>query len=109
MSRTYVDVKIKKSPVLTDIAARKILSSANYHEVGYRDGYVWKKCFGLLAAMQYIRLDYQGDTLHISGWIQTGIGGAAAKEHDLGGRYGTFSKNAVWKTIQQIRTEISRL
>lgn len=65
---------------------------------------VWKKGTGLMTAIQYIKPEYEGNTLKISAWVQVGAGNLiGGKERDLSGITGAAPKKSLKNTIEQLK------
>lgn len=103
MARSFYDVQFAQDQAITDELVRKILISANYREIQYGNEVVWKMGTGLMTAMHYIKIEYEGNILHIAGWVQIGVGSVGGKERDLTGFVGAIPKQSVVSTINRIR------
>ncbi len=109
MARTFVNIAIQQNQALTDEVVRRVLIADNYREINYNTEVVWKKGTGLMTAMQFIKLEYNGGVLCVSGWIQIGVGSVGGREHDLTGITGIVAKKSVLKTIERIKAAVSAI
>lgn len=107
MARTTVKVTFHQPQDLIDQHVREVLIGDDYREIDYNREVVWKKGTGLMTAMHYIKLEYQDNTLIISGWVQIGIGSVGGKEHALSGITASIPKKSVLKTIDRIKAVVS--
>lgn len=108
MARTSFRIDFHQPPQVVDQIARNILIADDYREIDYNREVVWKKGTGLMTAMHYIKLEYQGNTLVVSGWVQIGIGSVGGKEHALEGFTASIPKKSVKKTIEKLRAAIQQ-
>lgn len=106
MARTYMNVELRQSAQATDEAVRKVLIADDYREINYNREVVWKKGTGMMTAMHYIKLEYKGNMLCVSGWVQIGVGSVGGKEHDLSGVMGSVPKKSVLKTMDKIKNTV---
>ena len=67
MARTTVRIDFHQPPQVVDQMVRDILIADDYREIDYNREVVWKKGTGLMTAMHYIKIEYQGNTLVVSG------------------------------------------
>lgn len=103
MARTVVNLPINQDANQLHEGIKQILTANGYKEVTYKKNeIVWKKGTGMLTAMRFIKLDYQGNMLCVSGWICSGIGSLTFGEHALKGFYGWAIKKLVKNDINQI-------
>lgn len=97
MARTVVNLPINQDANQLHESIKQLLTANGYKETTYKKNeIVWKKGIGLLTAIRFIKLDYQGNMLCISGWIWS-LG-----EHALKGFYGCAIKKLVKDNINQI-------
>lgn len=108
MARTTFRIDFHQPPQVVDQIARNILIADDYREIDYNREVVWKKGTGLMTAMHYIKIEYQGSTLVVSGWVQIGIGSVGGKERDLEGITASIPKKSVKKTIEKLRAAIQQ-
>ena len=107
MARTYVDIPFTQDPRWVDDAVRKILIADDYREISYNLETVWKKGTGLMTAIHYIKVEYQGNALRLSGWVQIGVGSVGGKERDLTGFVGFIPKKSVLGTMNRIKAALA--
>ena len=106
MARTTVRIDFHQPPQVVDQMVRDILIADDYREIDYNREVVWKKGTGLMTAMHYIKIEYQGNTLLTSGCVQIGVGSGGGKERDLEGFTASIPKKSVKKTIEKLRAAI---
>ena len=106
MARTTVRIDFHQPPQVVDQMVRDILIADDYREIDYNREVVWKKGTGLMTAMHYIKIEYQGNTLVVSGWVQIGVGSVGGKARDLEGFTASIPKKSVKKTIEKLRAAI---
>ena len=109
MSRTIINVPIPGDPAAADSLIRNILIADGYREIQYNLEIVWKMGTGLATAMHYIKLNYMGSNLELSGWIQAGIGSVGGKEHSLDGMMAVIPKKSVRKTMNKICEAVAHM
>ena len=109
MPRTTIQVSFQDAQAHVHEAVKKILLEAGYHEVAYGDEIVWKKGTGMLTAMQYIKVTYQGNTLFLSGWTRVGLGQYGFKEQDLEGFVAAIPKKMVKKVMGRIQSAVAHM
>ena len=51
--------------------------------------------------------DLAGREVHLSGWVQIGVGSVGGKERDLSGIVGSMPKKSVKNTIEKIRAAVA--
>lgn len=109
MSRTMMSVNIKnKDQEQLDKLIRNILIGDDYKEIDYNREVVWKKGTGLMTAMHYIKIEFTGDDLTISGWIQVGVGSVGGKESSLDGFAAKLPKKSVKNTMEKIKMAVEQ-
>lgn len=105
MSRTIVSINHNRSEEEVKQIVESYLMQNDFSKLLYNNiEEVWKKGTGMMTAMQYIKPEYNGNTLKLSAWIQQGVGNViGGKEKDLSGITGTIPKKALKKIIEQIK------
>lgn len=106
MARTSFDVTVTKELQAADEAMKSILAQDGYKPVEYGAETVWKKGTGLATAMHFIKTEFEGNTLHIWGWVQIGVASVGGKERELKGFTASVPKKSVKKTIKKIMAAV---
>ena len=108
MARTTFRIDFHQPPQVVDQIARNILIADDYREIDYNREVVWKKGTGLMTAMHYIKLEYQGNTLVVSGWVQIGIGSVGGIRGLPGSEAYCSSKAAVISYLESLRNDVRK-
>ena len=102
MSRTtyvfpYTDADVCEKNI------KAILAQEKYEYIFEKDEYVWKCGNGTWAAIKYIKYEFvDANTLHLSGWVRSDVGG----ELNLDGILGGLPKKQVRAVINRIKAAI---
>jgi hypothetical protein len=107
MARTILDIPLRGDPAAADSVVKTILINDGYRDVPYNAEIVWKKGTGMMTAMHYIKVEYMGNVLRLSGWVQIGVGALGGKERDLSGFTATVPKKSVKKTMEKIQAAVA--
>ena len=107
MARTFVDIPLQGDIAAADAVVKNVLISDDYREINYNTEVVWKKGTGVMTAMHFIKVEYVGNVLHLSGWVQIGVGSVGGKERDLSGIVGAVPKKSVKGTIEKMRAAVA--
>ncbi len=92
---TQIDTAIKK--------AEQILVQNKFNKTIENNEEIWKKGTGFLTAVQFIKTEFAQDSMTISAWVKTGLGGS---EMDLGGFVGAVPKKSLMKVVEQIKVSV---
>ena len=95
--RTIIKEKHNKNQEQLEIAIMKILAYEGYQPVVYKGENVFKKGDGFWTAEEYIKTEYSGDDITISGWVLF-----YGKERELKGFVGCVPKKDCRKSIDKI-------
>lgn len=106
MARTSFEAQLKKDLPAAEEAVKSILAEDGYKPVEYGSEMVWKKGTGMATAMHFIKTEFEGDTLHIWGWVQIGVASVGGKERELKGFTASIPKKSVLKTIKKIMAAV---
>lgn len=99
MARSIYFVKYGCSQKEAEDQVSQILSKHGFHAAEQDGNLIWIKGDVKTTGVKGIQIDYQEDTMKISGWIQGAIGG----EVQLEGIVSIIPKRAVKKAIEEIK------
>ena len=103
MARTVIKVKCRLEQNDVEEICNKILNNNGYHPAEENGETVWIKGDVSLTGMKGIKVDYEQNTVKISGWIKGLVGGETA----LQGIAGAATKHAVKKVMNEIEQAIT--
>ena len=106
MARTIIRVPFTAGVDNTYNMVVSILQSNGYKEISYNGETVWKKGVCLLTAMQYIKIEFEENSLIVSGWVQAGLGSKGGSEMALNGVVAAVPKKSVMKVIEEIKRSV---
>ncbi|MBE5787257.1 MAG: hypothetical protein E7324_06920 [Clostridiales bacterium] len=102
MSRTTYIVNCRDAAAANAVA-EKILREEKFDYISEKGENVWKCGNGTWAAIKYIKLSIvDPNTLHITGWVKSDVGG----EMNLDGIFGGMPKKQTVKVIKRIQASI---
>ena len=102
MPRTTIKIECK-DPRITNQKINNILSLRGYKLINKKGENVWENGMGLLAAEKYIKVEFNENTLILSGWIKTTM---PEREEDLNGMVGVIPKKQILKVIKEIQDAV---
>ena len=102
-NRTVIKEKFSKTQEELEIAVMKILALDGFKPVTYKGENCFKKGDGFWTAEEYIKTEYNGDEIVISGWILV-----YGKEKELKGFLGFVPKKDCKKAIEKVLELVRR-
>lgn len=107
MARTTLNIRYTCDYERANKIITGILTANGYKQINYMNESVWKNGTGLMTAMKYIKVDFNTDSVSLSGWVCTGVGSVSGSEMDLSGFVGALPKKQVMKVLERIKVSLS--
>lgn len=86
MSRTVVAYRYNGNVRQNQMRIEQFLSQSGFDPVQLQTGeWVWKKGTGMMAAMQFVKIEYQPWQVVVSAWVSPGLGSLTVTEMNLDG------------------------
>lgn len=93
VSRTIVAYQYNGNVRQNQSRIEQFLYQSGFDPIQIQTGeWVWKKGTGMMAAMQFLKIEYQPWQIVVSAWVSPGLGNATVSEMDLEGFFAIAAK-----------------
>lgn len=106
MARTVFNVNYNCDFEKANNIISNILINKGFKQTNYNGEEVWKKGNGIMTGMQFVKVEFDSNTVVLSAWIQVGLGNVGGNEMDLTGFVGAVPKKSLMKVLEKIKNSL---